>query len=90
MSYTTLGYLCENVNGAPFSGSAPVPVGASASDKKVVLLGNYGGAGYSNPVVESALRNGQYQCDGRSTFKSAYSVQMNPYGASMCMNDSRQ
>jgi hypothetical protein len=86
MSYTTLGYLCGNVNGAPFTGSAPVPV----AEQKVVLLGNYGGAGYSNPVVESALRTGQYQCDGRSTFKSAYSVQMNPYGASMCMNDSRQ
>lgn len=78
MSYSTLGYLCGNTNGAAFS-SGPSPV-----KDKVILLSNWGGAGYENTTVDKAIRTGQYQCDGKATFKTAYSVQMNPYASSMC------
>ena len=82
MSYSTLGYLCGNTNGAPFSN------GASPVKDNVVLLSNWGGASYANPIVKKSIETGQYQCDGKTTFKTAYSVQMNPYASSMCNDGS--
>jgi hypothetical protein len=76
MSYSSLAGLCQLKNGAPFSSSAQPVV-------KTVLLSNYGGVGYGpshNPFDEKT----NYQCDGRTTFKTAYSVQMNPYASAMC------
>ena len=72
MSYTLLGAFC-NKNGGPFTqGTQPLVV-------PTILLSNYGGVSYASP---NQLKTST--CDGRSSFKSAYSVQSSPYGSSMC------
>jgi len=75
MSYVPLGDICGPKNGAPFT-NTPQPV-------KTVLLSNYGGVGY--PETHDPFNpKTMYQCDGKTTFKTAYSVQMNPYASAMC------
>ena len=75
MSYVSLGNVCQIKNQSPFT-SQTQPV-------KTVLLSNFGGISY--PSKHDPLNpNTMYQCDGRSTFKNAYSVQMNPYLSCLC------
>jgi hypothetical protein len=77
MSYVSLGDFCQRNNGAPFqSGTKPV---------QTVLLSNYGGVGYSPSI--NPLNNDNYQCDGKTTFKNAYSLQMNPYASRLCLSE---
>jgi len=75
MSYVPLGNICGLKNGAPFSNS-PNPV-------KTILLSNYGGASYAESHDPFNAKT-NYQCDGRTTFQTAYSRQMNPYASAMC------
>ena len=75
MSYVPLGNLCGLKNGAPFS-NTPTPV-------KTVLLSNFGGASYA-PVHDPLNPKTMYQCDGVTTFKTAYATHMNPYASAMC------
>jgi len=74
MSYTSLGDICQAKNGAAFvQGTQPVAL-------PTILLSNYGGASYASP--NNQLKTST--CDGRPSFKSAYSNQSSPYGSSMC------
>jgi len=74
MSYVSLGNVCQIKNQGPFS--------ASTQPVQTILFSNYGGASYSSPH-DPFNKKTMYQCDGRTTFKTAYSIQSNPYACSL-------
>ena len=75
MSYASLGELC-----------GATKIGAPFSDKpKVILNSNFGGVSYAPKIAFDPFNpKTMNQCDGATTFSTAYKVQMNPYASNLC------